>query len=102
MIGRNGITRGLGILAVGLFAATAARAAEGEFMRETMSSIGLIEPERPPITYNERAPLVMPPSLSGKPAKGAGKKAGKGAAPGLEAPTSLALPPPQTRQADPQ
>lgn len=43
-----------------------AHAAEGEFMRDTMSTLGLIEPERPTITYRERAPLAMPPKLDGR------------------------------------
>lgn len=31
-------------------------------MKNTLSAIGLVEPERPPITYRERAPLVLPPA----------------------------------------
>ncbi|UMY18951.1 hypothetical protein MMB17_06505 [Methylobacterium organophilum] len=72
----------LGTLLVA-FGATAlpglARAAEGEFMRDTLSNLGLIEPERPAITYRERAPLAMPPKLNG-----------------------TALPPPQVRETSPQ
>lgn len=44
-------------------AAPAARAEDGVFMKKALSSIGLIEPERPPITYRERAPLVLPPKM---------------------------------------
>ncbi|MEH3146066.1 MAG: hypothetical protein PGN34_12120 [Methylobacterium frigidaeris] len=44
--------------------AGAARAEEqGVFMKNALSSIGLIEPERPTITYRERAPLVLPPKM---------------------------------------
>ena len=101
MTGRRGFSLTVGSVAIGLLAATAARA-EGEFMRDAMSSIGLIEPERAPITYNERAPLVMPPSLGGKGAAKASGKAGKNAAKGgLDTNVPLTLPPPQTRQADP-
>lgn len=96
-----------GLLALGVLAALPVRAAEGEFMRDAMSSIGLIEPERPAITYRERAPLVMPPNLSGKgTGKAAARKHGKGkdAATSPEAETAmpLSLPPPQIRQVDPQ
>lgn len=103
MIGRRGISQRIGGLALCLLASTAARAEQGEFMRDAMSSIGLIEPERPTITYNERAPLAMPPSLGGKGAasKGAAKRSGRGAKASDEA-VPLTLPPPQTRTADPQ
>lgn len=93
---------GFGVLMVGLAASGPVRA-EGEFMRDAMSSIGLIEPERAPITYNERAPLVMPPSLGGK---SAGKPAGKGkhAKAGDHGLSTgdlpLTLPPPRTRAED--
>lgn len=68
-----GVGIGAGTIAGG------ARAAEGEFMRDAMSKLGLIEPERPTITYRERAPLAMPPKLDGR-----------------------ALPPPQGAEAGPQ
>jgi hypothetical protein len=42
-------------------AAPGARAEEGAFMKKALSSIGLVEPDRAPITYRERAPLVLPP-----------------------------------------
>lgn len=99
--GRHSILCGLAGL--GSLAASSALAAEqGEFMRDAMSSIGLIEPERPTIIYNERAPLVMPPALG---AKGAPKRAGKGvdkADKRIDAAVPMSLPPPQTRAADPQ
>lgn len=64
--------------------ATAAPAwAEGELMRDALSGMGLIEPERPAITYRERAPLAMPPKLGGQQDLTAG------------------LPVPRARQADP-
>ncbi len=40
-----------------------ARAEEGVFMKNALSRMGLIEPERPTITYRERAPLVLPPKM---------------------------------------
>ena len=100
MTGRRGLIFGFGCLTFAL-AATAARA-EGEFMRDAMSSIGLIEPERAPITYNERAPLVMPPSLGGKGVKAPGKGRNAKGEGGLDTNLPLTLPPPQTRAADPQ
>ncbi|GJD47842.1 hypothetical protein OPKNFCMD_0554 [Methylobacterium crusticola] len=51
------------LTAAGLTAAGAASAQEGVAMKNALSSIGLIEPERPMITYRERAPLVLPPKL---------------------------------------
>ncbi|WP_442919150.1 hypothetical protein [Methylobacterium sp. Leaf118] len=69
-------------LGAGLIAGGAARA-EGEFMRDALSNMGLIEPDRPAITYRERAPLAMPPKLGGKDDLTAG------------------LPVPRARQADP-
>ena len=42
-------------------ATSAARAQEGVFMKDLLGSIGMIEKERAPITYRERAPLVLPP-----------------------------------------
>ncbi|CAA2138039.1 hypothetical protein [Methylobacterium bullatum] len=62
MIGHRGFILGF----TGLLAASGAQAQQGVFMRDTLSSIGLIEPEKPAITYRERAPLVMPPKLDGK------------------------------------
>ncbi|MDP4005247.1 hypothetical protein [Methylobacterium sp. NEAU K] len=44
-----------------------ARAQEsGEFMRDALSGIGLLEKRQDPIDYHERPPLVMPPKLDGK------------------------------------
>lgn len=54
-------------LALGLAAGPAgAQQREGELMQDTLSTLGLIERERPAITYRERAPLVMPPKLDGR------------------------------------
>jgi len=65
----------------GLLVSGAARAQQqrGELMRDTLSTLGLIEKEQPAINYHERAPLVMPPKLDGK-----------------------SLPPPRPRAASPQ
>ncbi|MFF8802229.1 MULTISPECIES: hypothetical protein [unclassified Methylobacterium] len=89
MSGRRSFTRALGsirgaALCAALLAGSAGAArAEGEFMRDTLSNLGLIEPDRPAITYRERAPLAMPPKLGGKEDLTAG------------------LPVPRSRQADP-
>ena len=48
-------------------AAGSARAQErGEFMRDALSGIGLLEKRQDPIDYHERPPLVMPPKIDGK------------------------------------
>jgi hypothetical protein len=46
-----------------VLAATGAAAQEGAFMKDFLGSIGLIPPEKPPIEYRERAPLVLPPRM---------------------------------------
>ena len=47
-----------------LMAATAgARAEEGVAIKNLLGSMGIIAPERDPIPYRERAPLVMPPKM---------------------------------------
>ncbi|MGP9822814.1 hypothetical protein ACTZWW_22535 [Salinarimonas sp. NSM] len=53
--------------ALGLLAAPAAQAQEGEFFRSILGSIGIIESEQPEIVYRERAPLVVPPNLGALP-----------------------------------
>ena len=58
--------RGLLMVVAGVLAAGGAQAQQGVFMRDALSNIGLIEPEKPTINYRERAPLVMPPKLDGK------------------------------------
>ncbi|KQP38439.1 hypothetical protein ASF49_05430 [Methylobacterium sp. Leaf104] len=58
--------RGLLMVVAGVLTAGSAQAQQGVFMRDALSNIGLIEPEKPAITYRERAPLVMPPKLDGK------------------------------------
>lgn len=113
MIGQRGTSTALsaalsGALALGLLAGGAAHAQEGVTMREALSGIGLIEPDRPAINYQERAPLVMPPNLSGKGAaaksKGKGRTAAKDAAmsANADAEAPFYLPPPQTRAEDPR
>lgn len=61
MIGHRGLLVVMGVLCAG-----GAQAQQGVFMRDALSNIGLIEPEKPAITYRERAPLVMPPKLDGR------------------------------------
>ncbi len=65
-------------LAMGL-AATGAQAQteEGVFMKDLLGSIGIIEKEKDPIQYRERAPLVIPPKLE-LPTPGAGAQARNG------------------------
>jgi len=46
-----------------LVAASGASAQEGEVMKGLLGSIGIIPKEKPPINYNERAPLVLPPKM---------------------------------------
>ncbi|MGO4527134.1 hypothetical protein AB4097_20020 [Microvirga sp. 2MCAF35] len=46
-----------------LIAATGASAEEGEAVKSVLGAIGIIPKEKAPITYNERAPLVLPPKL---------------------------------------
>jgi hypothetical protein len=58
--------RGLLLVVAGVLTAGGAQAQQGVFMRDALSTIGLIEPEKPTINYRERAPLVMPPKLDGK------------------------------------
>ncbi len=51
----------------GILSATAAGAQEsGSVMRDTLSTLGLVEKEQAPIDYRERPPLVMPPKVDGK------------------------------------
>ncbi|MFD0938145.1 hypothetical protein ACFQ12_23550, partial [Methylobacterium trifolii] len=51
----------------GLLATASAQAQErGEFLRDGLSTLGLLEKQQDPIEYRERAPLVMPPKLDGK------------------------------------
>ncbi|GJD73374.1 MULTISPECIES: hypothetical protein [Methylobacterium] len=61
MIGHRGL-----LVVVGVLSAASAQAQQGVFMRDALSNIGLIEPEKPAINYRERAPLVMPPKLDGR------------------------------------
>ena len=67
MIAQRGFLSSVtGFLAGAVVLAGSAQAQQGVFMRDALSGIGLIEPEKPAITYRERAPLVMPPKLDGK------------------------------------
>ena len=61
-----------GIVASGAFllalgTAGASRAEEGVVVKDLLGSMGLIEKSRPPITYRERAPLVIPPKTELRP-----------------------------------
>jgi hypothetical protein len=46
-----------------MVAATGASAQEGEAVKSLLGSIGIIPKEKPPINYNERPPLVLPPKM---------------------------------------
>lgn len=48
-----------------LLASSAYAQEQGEFMRDALSGIGLLEKRQDPIDYHERPPLVMPPKLDG-------------------------------------
>jgi hypothetical protein len=62
-----------------LVAATGASAQEGEGMKSILGAIGIIPKEKDPIVYNERAPLVLPPSMNlPAPAPGGGAEARNG------------------------
>lgn len=68
----------VGALAL-LVAATGASAQEGEGMKSILGAIGIIPKEKAPIVYNERAPLVLPPSTNlPAPAPGGGAEARNG------------------------
>src|SRR5688572_27924409 len=60
-IARLGLTLGAGLLAAAL--ATGAQAQEGELMKNLLSTLGVIDDEKDPIEYRERAPLVLPPLI---------------------------------------
>jgi len=80
----SGQRRVFGLLGLAaMLAAGSAQAEDGTFIRDGLSTLGLIEPERPAITYRERAPLAMPPKFD---------------------PNNLTagLPKPQTREDSPQ
>jgi hypothetical protein len=46
-----------------MVAATGASAQEGEVVKSLLGSIGIIPKDKPPINYNERPPLVLPPKM---------------------------------------
>ncbi|MDF2812170.1 MAG: hypothetical protein K0S56_3201 [Microvirga sp.] len=46
-----------------MVAASGASAQEGEAVKSLLGSIGIIPKEKPPINYNERPPLVLPPKM---------------------------------------
>jgi hypothetical protein len=59
------VASGAFLLALGY--AGGARAEEGVVVKDLLGSMGLIEKSRPPITYRERAPLVIPPKTDLRP-----------------------------------
>jgi hypothetical protein len=62
-----------------LIVATGASAEEGEAVKSILGAIGIIPKEKAPITYNERAPLVLPPKMDlPPPAAGGGAEARNG------------------------
>ncbi|MCB5175452.1 MULTISPECIES: hypothetical protein [Microvirga] len=61
-----------------LFAASGASAQEGEVVKSILGSIGIIPKEKPPIVYNERAPLVLPPKMELRPPVPGGVEARNG------------------------
>jgi hypothetical protein len=61
-----------------LVAASGASAQEGEAMKSILGSIGIIPKEKPPIVYNERPPLVLPPKLDLPPPAPGGAEARNG------------------------
>lgn len=57
-------------------AGASARAEEGVAIKNLLGSIGIITPEKEPIRYNERAPLVLPPKMDlREPSAGRGAQA---------------------------
>jgi len=62
-----------------LIVANGASAEEGEAVKSILGAIGIIPKEKPAITYNERAPLVLPPKMDlPPPAAGGGAEARNG------------------------
>ena len=59
-ISRKAAAIGLAFAASAMFTAPAT-AQEGGIIRSIFGAIGIAGPERPPIEYRERAPLVVPP-----------------------------------------
>lgn len=58
-------------LMLGLAASAAPAAAQdtsGVFMKDMLGKLGIIDEDRPPIEYRERAPLVIPPGVGSLPA----------------------------------
>ena len=50
-------------LSAALAGGTAARAEEGVAIKNLLGQMGLVPPEKDPIRYRERAPLVLPPKM---------------------------------------
>lgn len=49
--------------AAALIFTSAAHAQEGVAMKDLLGTLGIIQPDRDPIRYRERAPLVLPPKM---------------------------------------
>ena len=56
-----------GALAVAALAGGPARAEEGALFKDMLGTMGIIQRDRDPILYRERAPLVVPPKLDLRP-----------------------------------
>jgi len=65
MTGKNsvGVRLLAGVMALTALGVSAAQAEEGVAVKNLLGSIGLINPDRDPIAYRERAPLVLPPKV---------------------------------------
>ena len=50
------------VIGFSTLAVSAAHAQEGVFMKNLLGKMGVIDEERDPISYHERAPLALPPS----------------------------------------
>jgi hypothetical protein len=61
MWARAGLACGIAALLMG---GTPARAEEGVAIKNLLGTMGVISPERDPIRYRERAPLVLPPKMN--------------------------------------
>lgn len=64
-----------GALALLVAASGANAQEEGVAMKSILGAIGIIPKEKPPIIYNERAPLVLPPKMDLRPPASGGPEA---------------------------
>jgi hypothetical protein len=63
----------VGALALLVASSAASAQEEGGAVKSLLGSIGIIPKEKPPIVYNERAPLVLPPSMELPPPAAGGR-----------------------------